>query len=88
MSLKKPLARTTETRNGRCNYWVHICCQFDSTFIYSTALDQYVRAGHRFPRIVHLFMNISLVFLFRMKGAQREDEDNDEDEDNEVLKNM
>jgi hypothetical protein len=31
-------------------------------------------------------MNISLVFLFGMKGAQREDEDDDEDD--EVLKNM
>jgi hypothetical protein len=31
-------------------------------------------------------MNISLVFLFGMKGAQHEDEDDDEDD--EALKNM
>jgi hypothetical protein len=55
--------------------------------MYSTVLDPYLRAGHWFPRAVHPFMNISLVFLLGMKGAQCEDDD-DEDDDDEVLKNM
>jgi hypothetical protein len=54
--------------------------------MYSTVLDLYLRAGHWFPHAVHPFLNISLVFLLGMKGAQCEDDDDDDDD--EVLKNM
>ena len=66
--LTEALNQNGSKKNGRYKSWVRIlCCRFDSTFMYSTVLDPYLWAGHWFSRAVHLFMDISLVFLLGMK---------------------
>ena len=56
----------------------------------SAILDNYILPGHWFPRAIHPFMNISLVFMFGRKAALHENDSDDDSEEQQdpILKDM